>query len=89
MSNKNPIQGTSKLATRKAEPKNIVAISKETRLKNYRLTQADLSRLQSIVEKLTAFSPVKISETTVIKALLVLGNEVDEKQLIEAVKTVG
>lgn len=94
---KKQIKGQSKLLL-ESEP-STTAISEELhltrpkkkkpKLKNYRLSQADLENLSSIVEAVNKVSPYKsISETTVIKALILLGKQVSPEKILKATKEV-
>jgi hypothetical protein len=75
---------TEKAATKekKAKPE-IVGRSK---VKTYRMDNADLEGLKKIQEKLNEATYKKISETKVIRALIVLGNRTKPDKLVECLR---
>lgn len=58
-------------------------------LKNFRLNDLDREQLQQIVSTVNRLSPYKkISENTVIKALIFLGGKMNPEKILKATKEV-
>lgn len=70
------------------EPLNLtVPKKKKPMLKNFRLTELDCENLRKITEAVNRISPHKtISETTIIKALLFVGNKLSPDKILKAAK---
>lgn len=56
------------------------------RLKNFRLTGVDIMRLQKLTEALNEGSERQISETAVIKGLIVLGEKTNTEKLLKMIR---
>ena len=56
------------------------------RLKNFRLSPADILRLQKITAAVNQESERSISETAVIKGLIALGEKTDPIKLLKFIK---
>lgn len=60
---------------------------KKPKLKNFLLTDLDLERLISLVNEANQASPYKkISETAIIRALLLLGGKLDIEKIVKAAR---
>lgn len=70
------------------EPLALVKQRPKPRLKNFRLTPADILRLQKLTEALNGESERPISETAVIKGLIALGEKTPPSKLIKLVREV-
>ncbi|MGE3539331.1 MAG: hypothetical protein AB7N91_18105 [Candidatus Tectimicrobiota bacterium] len=81
---------TSKLARQQAAPaerSSLVSMRKTPHLpKSFRLGAVHLERLRNISERLSEEAGRPISETEIIKGLLLLGEKTDTKKLLLAVK---
>jgi hypothetical protein len=72
-----------KVSPVKKEKAEIIGRSK---VKTYRMDNADLEGLKKIQEKLNAETYKKISETKIIRALIILGNKTKPDKLIECMR---
>ncbi len=86
------IRGKSKL-TREPKKKredeeqlNLIGTKKSSTLKAFRFYENDLQRLQEVAQKMNKVSHRHISETAVIRALLVLGAKSSDAKLIKALR---
>lgn len=92
MANKIKITGKSKLLEREESEGNIAEPldlgtpkRKKSVLKNYRLTPLDIDNLSKIVKEVNEQSPYKvISETQIIKALILIGSKIKPDRIIKA-----
>lgn len=90
------LTGTTKLsetAAQRTPPEGGDALSlvnqrSKPRLKNFRLTPADILRLQKLTEALNGESERPISETAVIKGLIALGEKTPPSKLLKLVREV-
>ncbi len=85
------IKGTSKLASPSKNKKskdqlNLTKPRKSSTLKAFRLYENDLQCLQEITGKMNEASHRHISETAVIRALLVLGTKTSAEKLIKSLR---
>lgn len=92
---KKPLTGQSKLgeaAKRKAnEDEGSITKVRErqkSKLKNFRLTGADIMRLQKLTDAINGESERLISETAVIKGLLLLGEKTAPEKLLKIIREV-
>lgn len=98
---KKQITGESKLLTRANqidEPINepieklpLVSPKKpEPKMKNYRLKETDLERLNSIIENVNQLRPIDepVTEIAVIKALLLMGSRTKPEQMLKTIREV-
>ncbi len=60
----------------------------KARMKNFRLAPADIQRLQKLTDTLNSESERPISETAVIKSLILLGEKTAVAKLLKLVKEV-
>lgn len=58
------------------------------RLKNFRLTPADILRLQKLTDAVNGESERPISETAVIKGLIALGEKTSPEKLLKLIREV-
>lgn len=72
----------------KEEPLNLtIPKKKKPTLKNFRLTELDCENLRKITEAVNRISPHKtISETTIVKALLLVGSKLSPEKILKAAK---
>lgn len=56
------------------------------RLKNFRLTGVDIMRLQKLTEAVNEGSERQISETAVIKGLIILGEKTNTEKLLKMIR---
>ncbi len=86
------IKGSSKLAksakkeNNNKEHLNLIKPRKSTALKAFRLYENDLQCLHKVAEKMNEASHRHVSETAVIRALLVLGTKTSPEKLIKALR---
>lgn len=90
---KKKITGKSKLLTDRLEKRNPVVFKTQKllrpRMKNYRLSIPDIQSLHKIVADVNFISPYKkISEVSVIKALIKIGSGLDPKEILKAIKEI-
>lgn len=94
---KKQITGESKLLTRNSnlsEPNEKLPLTSpkkpEPKMKNYRLKETDLERLNSIIEKVNQLRPIDepVTEIAVIKALLLMGSRTKSEQMLKTIKEV-
>lgn len=94
---KKEITGESKLLTRSgdlSEPKEKLSLTSpkkpEPKMKNYRLKETDMERLQSIIENVNHLRPIDepVTEIAVIKALLLMGSRTKPEQMLKTIKEV-
>lgn len=92
---KKSLSGTSKLSevaqrktTEEAESLPLIAQRQKPRLKNFRLTPADIMRLQKLTDAINAESERPISETSVIKGLIALGEKTTPAKLLRLIREV-
>ena len=89
---KKTLTGNSKLAE-VTLPGNLTGEAKKSpavksRIKNFRLAPADILRLQKLTGTLNSESERPISETAVIKGLIVLGEKTATTKLLKLIKEV-
>jgi len=84
------ITGKSKLSgagtPKENEKLNLITTKKAATLKAYRLYPDDIARLKGITEVINQESYRKISETAVIRALIVLGSKTSGDKLLKALR---
>lgn len=93
---KKPLVGTTKLSEVKkcsaaeAEEKSLPLVRKyhQAKLKNFRLTPADILRLQKLTDAINGESERPISETAVIKGLIALGEKTQPAKLLKLIREV-
>lgn len=94
---KKSLSGTTKLseaAQRKltshkdSEALPLVRQRQKPRLKNFRLSPADILRLQRLTNVVNEESERSISETAVIKGLIALGEKTDPAKLLKFIRAV-
>ena len=93
---KKPLVGTTKLSEVKkcsaaeAEAKSLPLVRKyhQAKLKNFRLTPADILRLQKLTDAINGESERPISETAVIKGLIALGEKTQPAKLLKLIREV-
>ena len=93
---KKPLVGTTKLSEVKkcsaaeAEEKSLPLVRKyhQAKLKNFRLTPADILRLQKLTDAINGESERSISETAVIKGLIALGEKTQPAKLLKLIREV-
>lgn len=94
---KKEITGESKLLTRStdiSQPTEKLVLTSpkkpEPKMKNYRLKETDLERLNSIIENVNQLRPVDepVTEIAVIKALLLIGSRTKPEQMLKTIKEV-
>ena len=54
--------------------------------KTFRLMDSDVKNLKEICEKINALTPSKISETKIVRALILLGKTLKEDKIISGIK---
>lgn len=69
-------------------PLTLVSQRSKPRLKNFRLTPADILRLQQLTEAVNSESERPISETAVIKGLIALGEKTPPSKLLKLIREV-
>mgnify|MGYP003374369639 CR=1 FL=1 len=92
---KKPLTGKSKLSesaqrkpTEESESLPLVNQRQKPRLKNFRLTPADIMRLQKLTDAVNGESERPISETAVIKGLIALGEKTTPEKLLKLIREV-
>jgi len=94
---KKPLVGTTKLsevkkrsAAEEEETKSLPLVRKyhQAKLKNFRLTPADILRLQKLTDAINGESERSISETAVIKGLIALGEKTQPAKLLKLIREV-
>ena len=92
---KKSLSGTSKLSevaqrktTEEAESLPLIGQRQKPRLKNFRLAPADIMRLQKLTDAINAESERPISETSVIKGLIALGEKTTPAKLLRLIREV-
>lgn len=92
---KKPLTGQSKLseAVQRKPAENTKELSLvrqrlKPKLKNFRLTPADIMRLQKITDAINGESERPISETAVIKGLIALGEKTTPEKLLRLIREV-
>ena len=93
---KKPLAGTTKLSEVKKrsaaeeEVKSLPLVRKyhQAKLKNFRLTPADILRLQKLTDAINGESERPISETAVIKGLIALGEKTPPVKLLKLIREV-
>lgn len=93
---KKPLAGTTKLSEVKKrsateeETKSLPLVRKyhQAKLKNFRLTPADILRLQKLTDAINGESERPISETAVIKGLIALGEKTQPAKLLKLIREV-
>lgn len=91
---KKPLTGKTKLAEaatqrkQDEEPLPLVKQRQKPRLKNFRLTPADIMRLQKLTDAVNGESERPISETAVIKGLIALGEKTTPEKLLKLIREV-
>lgn len=71
-----------------AEGLRLVRKKPKTMLKNFRLTASDVQRLHKITAAINEESERIISETTVIRGLIALGEKTSPARLIKAIREI-
>ena len=92
---KKSLSGTSKLSevakkkpTEEATTLPLVRKRHQAKLKNFRLTPADILRLQKLTDAINGESERPISETAVIKGLIALGEKTPPAKLLKLIREV-
>lgn len=93
---KKPLVGTTKLSEVKKrsaaeeETASLPLVRKhhQAKLKNFRLTAADILRLQKLTDAINGESERPISETAVIKGLIALGEKTQPAKLLKLIREV-
>lgn len=92
---KKPLTGQSKLseAIQRKPDENTEALPlvrkrHQAKLKNFRLTPADILRLQKLTDAVNGESERPISETAVIKGLIALGEKTTPEKLLKLIREV-
>ena len=92
---KKSISGTTKLSevtkhkpAEESEALPLVRKRQQPKLKNFRLTPADIMRLQKLTDAINGESEKLISETAVIKGLIALGEKTTPKKLLKLIREV-
>ena len=92
---KKSLTGTTKLSevpkrkpTEEAEALPLVRKRHQAKLKNFRLTPADILRLQKLTDAINGESERPISETAVIKGLIALGEKTPPAKLLKLIREV-
>lgn len=62
--------------------------TQQTHPRSYRFDTETMETLEDTLERVNAVSPKKVSETRLIKALILLSQETDEETLIQWIKQV-
>lgn len=87
--------GTSKLArqiqgeqveTEEAPPALVTRSATTPQPKSYRLTPTDIARLRGVTARVSEAAGRPISETDVVKGLLLVGEKTDARKLLSAIK---
>lgn len=85
--------GTSKLARQVQDAENAEqstparpAASSKLQPKSYRLTPTDIARLRNALARVSETAGRPISETDLIKGLLLIGEKTDARKLLAAIK---
>ena len=68
------------------QPRLVQPRKAERKPKSFRLGVSDIDRLRGITERLSEETERPLTETDIIRGLLVLGNKTDSKKLISALK---
>ena len=93
---KKPLAGTTKLSEVKKrsateeQTQSLPLVRKhhQAKLKNFRLTPADILRLQKLTDAINGESERPISETAVIKGLIALGEKTQTAKLLKLIREV-
>jgi hypothetical protein len=92
---KKSLSGTSKLSevtkhkpAEESEELPLVRKRQQPKLKNFRLTPADIMRLQKLTDAINGESERPISETAVIKCLIALGEKTTPAKLLKLIREV-
>lgn len=92
---KKSLTGTTKLSevskrnpTEETETLPLVRKRHQAKLKNFRLTPADILRLQKLTDAINGESERPISETAVIKGLIALGEKTSPAKLLKLIREV-
>jgi hypothetical protein len=92
---KKSLSGTTKLSevtkhktAEESEVLPLVRKRQQPKLKNFRLTPADIMRLQKLTDAINGESERPISETAVIKGLIALGEKTTPAKLLKLIREV-
>jgi hypothetical protein len=56
--------------------------------RSYRLDHETMNVLQNTVDRINDFSPKKVSEARLIKALIILSKDIEDEKIVKALKEV-
>jgi len=79
---------TQRKSTQEAESLPLVRQQQRSKLKNFRLSPADIMRLQKLTDSINRESERPISETAVIKGLIALGEKTTPTKLLKLIREV-
>lgn len=89
---KKKITGASKLRrqdesiSQEEEILNLITPNKETLPKSYRLKETDIRNLNAIYTEINKICPTKVSETKIIRALILMGTKIKKDRILNYIR---